>query len=285
MQDDEGFTSEHVCVVADIAYPHLELILRLTVWAYPNASGIRTQLWISRSGSGMILKMATDQRTPPDARVERVPAGEKPFRRRLFGYYNNTQNRNDTHLDILKEEVLSHPLVGRESYDWASVLCIEDNAGGLALLKESYKCVNQRGHATGGFLCDEREGISCTGWGLHADEISFEEFVPAWATWILAWSGGDLDREVAFKTFDRLRYPIDPKRDVYIQANTWGSTDNSRDARRAACQDSVLQELETCADLGIDVLQIDDGWQAPSGHSTWEPGGGAWLASAPGELP
>jgi hypothetical protein len=156
------------------------------------------------------------------------------------------------------------------------VACLEDDLGGIALVKESHKCVNQRGHATGGFIVDEKEGLACTGWGLRPDEISQEALTPGWASWCLAWLGGDLDREIAFKTFDRLRYPIDPKRDIYIQANTWGSTDNSRDARRAATEESVLQELKTCADLGIDVLQIDDGWQVPPGHPTSDPGPRGW---------
>ena len=205
-----------------------------------------------------------------------MPLGEPSCRRRFLGYYNGTQQRNDTHQDILKEEVIAHRLMDREWCDWASVACVEDAAGGIALVKESHKCVNQRGHATGGFVCDETEGLSCTGWGLYANEIPLEGFVAGWATWCLVWSGDDLDREIAFKTFDRFRYPIDPKRDIYIQANTWGSTDNSRDARRAATEDSVLEELETCAELGIDVLQIDDGWQVPPGHATSDPGENGW---------
>ena len=172
--------------------------------------------------------------------------------------------------------MVSHPVMGREWCDWASVACVEDDAGGIAMVKESHKCVNQPGYATGGFLCDEARGLSCTGWGLRPNEISPEAFTPGWATWCLAWAGGDLDREIAFKTFDRFRYPIDPARDVYVQANTWGSTDNSPDARRAATENSVLREIETCAELGIDVVQIDDGWQTPPGNPTWKPGDHGW---------
>jgi len=274
--DDEGFTDEHVCVTAEIVYPASGLTLRFAIWAYPDASGIRTQLAAMQCGEGLAAARHSTQGRPPEARVDRVPVGDAPKRRRLFGYHNETQQRNDTHQDILKEEVLEHPLMGREWCDWASAACVEDDSGGLALVKESHKCVNQRGHATGGFVLDEREGMSCTGWGLRLDELSSDRFAPGWATWCIVWSGGDLDREVAFKTFDRRRYPIDPERDIYIQSNTWGSTTNGNDARRAACQESVLRELDACAEIGIDVLQIDDGWQVPPGNDTWKPGDKGW---------
>lgn len=273
--DDEGFTSSHVAVRAEIDYPGTGIALRWTVWAYPRAPGVRTQLSAKATGA-MPEHAAHTQGAPLDARVDRLPAGGAACSRRFIGYYNDTQRRNDTHQDILKDEVVRHPLMAREWCDWASVACLEDNAGGIALVKESHKCVNQPGHATGGFICDELQGLSCTGWGLRLNELSSTAFTPGWATWRLAWSGGDLDRETAFKTFDRLRYPIDPERDVYIQANTWGSTGSSRDARRAAGEDSVMQELATGAQIGIDVVQIDDGWQVPPGHETWEPGDNGW---------
>ena len=276
VRDDEGFTDEHVCVTAEIDYPASGLALRFAIWVYPDATGIRTQLAAMWCGEGLATARHATQGRPPEARVDRLPVGDAPARRRLFGYYNETQQRNDTHQDILKEEVISHPLIGREWCDWASVACVEDPLGGIALVKESHKCVNQRGHATGGFILDEREGMSCTGWGLRLDELSSDQHTPGWATWCIAWSGGDLERETAFKTFDRRRYPIDPERDIYVQANTWGSTTNGHDARRAACQESVLRELETCAELGIDVLQIDDGWQVPPGNDTWKPGENGW---------
>ena len=41
---DEGFTSPHLAVVAEILYPAAKLRLRFTVWAYPGATGLRTQL-------------------------------------------------------------------------------------------------------------------------------------------------------------------------------------------------------------------------------------------------
>lgn len=274
ISDDEGFTSQHIAVTSEIFYPDTGIVIQWNIWAYPNAPGIRTQLAVKTKKS--ISWGHSNQGSPQDARVERIPVSKPTSRRRFIGYYNETQQRNDTHQDILKEEIVDHPLHYKEWCNWASAACIEDDEGGIALVKESHKCVNQKGYATGGFICDEKHGLSCTGWGIRPSEISSTDFTPGWATWCLVWSGNDLDREVTFKTFDRLRYPIDPERDIYIQANTWGSTSSSQDARRAAGEKSVLKELEACAELGIDVLQIDDGWQVPPGNATWQPGDNGW---------
>lgn len=277
--DDEGFTSEHLRVEAEIAYPAAKLVVKFVIWAYPSAPGIRTQLFVRLADGVDGLEPVYGYEGPADALFERIPIGAASLRRRYFGYHNDTQNRNDTFLDLLKEEVSTHPLRDREWCDWASVACLEDESGGVALVKESHKCVNQRGHATGGFVADQRLGLLCVGWGIHPHEIvprDGDGFIPGWATWCLAWSGGDLERQVAFKTFDAIRFPIDPDRDVYVQANTWGSTDHGRAARLAAIETSVLEELEICADMGIDVLQIDDGWQVEPGYKTYTPDENGW---------
>lgn len=273
--NDEGFTSEHVCVTAVIAYPQSGITLRWIVWAYPGAPGIRTHLQAKRTGDAPAPAASAVQGGPGDARVERVPVGKKPERRRYFGYYNETQQRNDTHQDLLKEEVVDGPLKYREWCAWASVACVESDVGGIALVKESHKCVNQRGVAGGEFVVDREGGLTCTGWGTRPADVG-ESFTPGWATWTIAWAGGDIERQVALKRFDRMRYPIDPSRDIYIQANTWGSSDNGSDARIAAAEKSVLEEIETCAQMGIDVLQIDDGWQVPLGSPSWSPGEQGW---------
>lgn len=276
LSSDDGFTSDHVRVVAQIEYPKAGITIRWSIWAYANGPGIRTHLQTQRTRPLDLAPGRTMQGGPSDARVERVPFGGKTRRRRYFGYYNETQQRNDTHQDLLKEEVVDGPLRHREWCGWASAACLEHDGGGLALVKESHKCVNQRGLVGGEFVVDPSNGLACTGWGLTPADIGTDAFTLGWATWMIAWAGGDLERQTAFKRFDRLRYPIDPARDIYIQANTWGSTDNGFDARSAAAEPSVIREIETCAEMGIDVLQIDDGWQTPLGSPNWQPGEHGW---------
>jgi alpha-galactosidase len=74
---------------------------------------------------------------------------------------------------------------------------------------------------------------------------------------VLAYSGGRPGRIAALQSFQRqLRVP-DVTRDGVFLSNTWG--DRSRDAR--INEAFVLKEIEAGVKLGVDVVQIDDGWQ------------------------
>lgn len=249
---DDGFTSEHVRVRAEIAYESVRVLFE--VWVYPESPGIRTQLRV-RAEAGY---HADETRfTGP---IEGLPAlVDRETRRRAFGYFNDTQNRNDTATDILKEEELHHPLSGREWCRWASAFCLERGTAaeststaerarppaehGIALVKESHKCPNQRGHDTGMFLAEPNRGLVSLGWGLLPAELRADRFRDAWAHWTVGWLGGDLERETAFKSFDAIRYPIDPSRDIYTIANTWGSSWNKTSAQGAAAESGVRQSL------------------------------------------
>jgi len=268
VSDDEGFTSEHICVRAEIKYPSVDLEVRYSIWIYPHTPGLRTHLSLKGKEDTVIDEGESVLNT--HQRVDHVPVSIGGLRRRMFGYYNETQQRNDTCEDILKEEVLDVPLKNREFHTWPSALCLENEKEGIAIVKESHKCPNQPGYDCGLFICDQDKGLSVLGWGLQPKEID-ESWRHAWASWCIVYEGGDFGRTQAIKNFDGARYPLDEKRDVYVQANTWGSCYDGEGSRFAAVETEVLKELESCADLGIDTLQIDDGWQVVPGHKTWIP--------------
>jgi alpha-galactosidase len=46
---------------------------------------------------------------------------------------------------------------------------------------------------------------------------------------------------------------------MFILSNTWGPADP--DGARFTEMDYMMKEIPALADLGIDVFQIDDGWQ------------------------
>ncbi len=74
---------------------------------------------------------------------------------------------------------------------------------------------------------------------------------------LLAYSGGRLGRIEALQTYQRQLRRYEPQRDGMFLSNTWG--DRSRDAR--INEAFMLKEVEAGARLGVDVIQIDDGWQ------------------------
>jgi hypothetical protein len=194
----------------------------------------------------------------PIARVDYLPFDGRNLKRRYFGYNNDTQNRHTPATHLL-EEKLNYQM-RTETVNWASGLSVEDRDEGVILLKESHKCPNQYGVGTGNFKISDL-GVENTGTPLIIKDINEDEYKWSWASWMLAYNGGEDYRELAIKRFDRLRFPVDLDRDVYVKADTWGSGTRGTDCRVMGTEVEVLPEIESVADLGIDGLQIDDGWQ------------------------
>ena len=253
--DDDRFTSRHLAVEAEIHYRNLHL--KYVIWAYPNASGLRTQLWLKKPGNvewqGELFR--------PDV-SETLNLLENPGAVTAFGYMAGIK-ADMKHL-ILRET----PLPVEGVVDWASGLVIENETAGIILVKESHKHTHMH-HGdlvTGAF---ERKGtlIKVTGVGMRTSDLRAERYRFCWANWTILYHGSQTKAALTLKQFDRLRFPVHPNRDITIMANTWGTEDTQPPCKYKAREENVLRELESCAELGIDILQIDDGWQ----DENWRP--------------
>ncbi len=273
VSDDESFTGKHLEVVTTVRYEKAKLEIQHVIWAFPDAPGLRTQLRVKAlpgfSPKGLPEKEGAYSDCgatflKPSARTEYLPLNFAVKSERLYwGYYNNPGNRHDQSQDMLKEQVAKGwPIFLREDIDWASGVAVKYGDAGVIAVKESPKCVNQQAHYTGAFYANPR-GLAVTGWGLTPSEIVPERFRECWATWSIVYQGGDDGLQLALKQFDAARYPVNVKRDAFILSNTWGPA-NPGGAQFTA-EDFVLKEIPLLADLGIDVLQIDDGWQKAGG--------------------
>jgi alpha-galactosidase len=95
----------------------------------------------------------------------------------------------------------------------------------------------------------------------------------------LAYSGGRAGRIQALQQYQRQMRVYDPRRDAMFLSNTWG--DRSADARISAA--FIASEVDAGARLGVDVIQIDAGWEHggapdPSGSdSEWN---GYWTGNS-----
>ena len=89
----------------------------------------------------------------------------------------------------------------------------------------------------------------------------------------LAYSGGETGRIAALHSWQRQLRQYNPARDGLFLSNTWG--DRSRDAR---INDAFMRrEIEAGARLGVDVIQIDDGWErGRTANSASATGKGPW---------
>lgn len=90
---------------------------------------------------------------------------------------------------------------------------------------------------------------------------------------MLAYSGGETGRLRALRDFHRSLWPYKSGRDGVLLSNTWG--DGNRDSR--INEEFLLKEIAAAADIGVEVVQIDDGWQkGRSANSSQSRGKGVW---------
>ena len=89
---------------------------------------------------------------------------------------------------------------------------------------------------------------------------------------LIPYSGGRAGRIAAMQQFQRQLRPYVPGRDGLFISNTWG--DRSRDAR--INEPFIHGEIKAGATLGVDVLQIDDGWQKGRTANSADSAGGVW---------
>ena len=272
--DDEGFISPHLEVISQIRYDSARLEIQHVVWVFPGAPGIRTQLRV-KSLNGFKPDSLPETETTRNyyGHTLSVPSGRSEYlpldltiknQRRYWGYYNNPGSRHDQSRDMLKEEVVTgFPVFQDEDIDWASGVCFEYDNEGIMMVKESHKCVNQQGHNTGSFYAGP-DGLKVTGWGLQPSEIVEDRFRACWANWTIVYSQGNDGMQLALKQFDRARYPVFPERDIMIINDTWGPADPL--GGQFTKEDYLLKEIPLLADLGVDILRIDDGWQT----NPWE---------------
>lgn len=64
----------------------------------------------------------------------------------------------------------------------------------------------------------------------------------------------------------------DPTQKLFTMSNTWG--DRSQDM--AVCETFLLSEIERARELGLSVVQIDDGWQTGATVNSLRQKGGVW---------
>jgi alpha-galactosidase len=89
----------------------------------------------------------------------------------------------------------------------------------------------------------------------------------------IAYRGGRTGFTKAMQRFQRCLRNYRPGRDGLFLSNTWG--DRSRDARIKEA--FLLKEVAAGAKLGVDIVQIDDGWQkGRSQNSSAANGKGVW---------
>lgn len=122
-------------------------------------------------------------------------------------------------------------------------------------------------HARTTQTCDVRVG------GAKNNLRTFTAVANGYPVALLDYPRASVGRIRALQDLQRALRTYQPGRDGQFLSNTWG--DGNRDSR--INEAFMFKEIEAGADLGVDIIQIDDGWQhGRSSNSVAARGKGVW---------
>lgn len=268
-------------LIAELVAVGEQVTLRYRLQIFPDCRGVRLHLQTQGVADSVVVSTETRETGPTGIEVDsptrtvEAPGSDllesltlAPLHLRLTQVILHDQT--DRHNELVQEqEWLLHTAEHSLSLT-GCLFYVEDvlTGAGLIFLKEA-PLPHARPITTAQDLRvhprDRR--FQFTGHGADADSAGY-----AFIT--LAYDGGIAGRIAALQQYQRCLRPIVPGRDARFVSNTWG--DRNRDGRIRA--DFMAQEIAAGARLGVDVIQIDDGWQvgATSNSVRAKEEGGVW---------
>jgi len=179
-------------------------------------------------------------------------------------------DQTDLHDNLVFErEYLLHPAAEPLITLRGNLFVFEDRmtGDGFMLLKEA-PLPHARPQQTAIDLRVQWDLVLLLGHGADAQVAS------GYAMTLLTYSGGVTGRTAALHQYQRCLRRYETPRDGRFVSNTWG--DRNKDGRLS--ESFMLQEVAAGAKLGVDVVQIDDGWQrgVTSNSVKAQQAGGVW---------
>ena len=240
---------------------------RVSLWIFPNAAGVLAERLDGETGSAAATSeqasgIESDKQQKADAGsaagAETLALEPQHLRVTQVSLMDQTDNHNEL---VSEREWLLMP--NEAKFDVQGCVLIAENAidgSGLAFLKLAP-------------LPHARPDKSAADFSVNPGARAVAAFFGGYSVATLGYRGGRIGRIRTLHAFQRCLREVRPGRDGLFLSNTWG--DRSRDAR--INEAFLLREVEAGAALGVDVVQIDDGWQkGRSANSVAARGKGVW---------
>ena len=184
-------------------------------------------------------------------RIDNVPLNIRHLTLKAFKLFDRTDLN-----DCLVTEEKMHLYPGC-SFSMRGNVFLFDNYmenKGLLVVKDSPTHLYQLLENDDSLRVKGTRNADIVGAGLHG-EIDPKEWCQLYGTTV---GVGDTDELlVEYRQLYRAQYLAPSFKEPFIMSNTWG--DRSQDSR--VCEEFMLKEIEAGAKLGVDIIQIDDGWQ------------------------
>ncbi len=272
--------------------PHLKAVLCLkgdngTAWyeylIFPEIGFIYNQNFVSKRGNIEVTEQENKSNAPTGIEEEQnkaevssvnfdvldcVPLGSRHLNVNSFKLYDKT-DYND--MLVEQQNATVYTFRNGELKRDGNVFCINDYVGGnsLMMIKHSpteSSALNRKGPDF------TMQGNVCA--TLYGTGIDFNDMpngkVPYYASAV-----GVAKTENIYEEMWRYNTAFctdDPRGALFTMSNTWG--DRSQDM--AVCESFMLKELDRAKQMGVDIIQIDDGWQLGITANSRRKAGGVW---------
>lgn len=278
VDDDYGISKPHLRADVDMRFEDFGRTVRFTVRVYPSGAFIRTEISLLPEGSkpdkdGLLIQAAPTDMTGAASLSAAFRLDDNNTRKSVASndYCEHLElqelhcswetvrffDQTDTHNNLVSKD--SGLLYRNEQRSLRGNLMLLRNrlhGSGLVLIKEG---ATSLGHLQDRGMDFRFQGpaLSVVGSGIGADDLLSQEAITAYGTSVGVYDGEAYNGYKLIEEYHRSIRRHNPDRDCFIMSNTWG--DRSKDGR--VCEEFLLSELQAAARLGIDIVQIDDGWQ------------------------
>ena len=240
---------------------------RVSLWVFPTAAGVLAESLDNEAG-GSVVKETQASGIEVDAQqknVETAVAGAETLAlepQHLRVTQVTLMDQTDNHNELVSEREWLL-MLNESKFDVQGCVLTAENVvdgTGLAFLKLAP-------------LPHARQDKGAVDFHVNPGTRSVASFFNGYPVAVLGYRGGRTGRTRALHALQRSLREVRPGRDGLFLSNTWG--DRSRDAR--INEAFLLKEVEAGAALGVEVVQIDDGWQkGRSANSVAARGKGVW---------
>lgn len=143
-------------------------------------------------------------------------------------------------------------------YMYGNILLVTDvlEGEGITFIKEGPTPCSYLGDTKSDFYV-KGKNVFTTGWGLEERDFRKAKTITGYGGAIVLWDTDVQNKYLSLNRYHRVRHDFIPERDAFLMSNTWG--DMSSDGKIS--ESFLLDELKRAKEIGINLYQIDDGWQ------------------------
>lgn len=239
----------------------------LTFILYPDRPFITSRIVVKNQGIVNVIKTGEDKQTNGietsydtdktdliEDTIESVGVDQQHIKVKSYRLFDVTDAHN-TFVKVEKEELYYKKNASLHKYK-GSIFILDSylEQEGLMVVKEAPTEFAAQNITIEDLVIKPGSCIKVTGSSLNGPMKVGDDFIPCYGVTIGVGNPKDLCRLYKKSYLQEWRKEQKP---LFTMSNTWGD----RNQDKAVCEEFILREIDIASEMGIDVVQIDDGWQ------------------------